>query len=137
MNAEDTEAMQALDNRLRKMFSGLDTAPGFEDRLQAHMAALDGPSLEERRALLEREHERARVAADRAARVDALAIGIAGLGGLLAVWRFAPALAHLYSTSLDAAGPTTIGFATLAAVGAGLWALLRRFDVDPRRLVGA
>lgn len=137
MNAEDTEAMQALDNRLRKMLSSLDTAPGFEERLQARVAAVAGQPSEGLRARLEREHERARAAADRAAWADALAIAIAGLGGLLAVWRFAPALAHAYAATLDASGPAAIGFATLAAAGAALWAILRRFDIDPRRLVGA
>jgi hypothetical protein len=134
MNVEDNEAMQALDTRLRKMFSGLDTAPGFEDRLQARMAAQPAGEL---RVRVEQEYDRARAAANSAARMDAVAVGVAGIGGLLAVWRFAPELAGLYSASVDAAGLTTIGFATLAAAGAALWAVLHRFDVDPRRLVRA
>lgn len=137
MNAEDTDAMQALDNRLRKMFVGLDTAPGFEDRLQARIATLAASPSQELREQLQREHDRARAVADRAARVEALAIGIAGLGGLLAVWRFAPAMANLYATSVETLGPAAIGAATLAVAGAALWAVLRQFDVDPRRLVGA
>jgi hypothetical protein len=136
MNAEDTEAMQALDTRLRNLFSSLDADPGFEDRLQARLAALAERPTEELRARLEREHDRARAAADRAARLDAFAIGIAGVGGLLAVWRFAPQLDHLYAASVQAAGPTAIGFVTLAAVGVALWAVLRESGVDPRRLVG-
>lgn len=136
MNAEDTEAMQALDTRLRNLFSSLDADPGFGDRLQARLAALAERPTEDLRARLEREHDRARAAADRAARLDGLAIGIAGLGGLLALWRFAPELERLYSAAVEPAGPTAIGFVTLAAVGAALWAVLRQSGIDPRRLVG-
>ena len=136
MNAEDTEAMQALDNRLRKIFAGLDATPGFEQRLQARIATLATQPSAEALARLEQEHDRARAAADRAARVDGLAIAIGGIGSLVAVWRLAPSIAHLYSTSLEAASPTLISIATLAVVGVALWAVLRQFDVDPRRLVG-
>lgn len=137
MNAEDTEAMQALDNRLRKIFAGLDAAPGFERRLQARIATLASQPPAEVLARLEQEHDRARAAADRAARVEGLAIAIGGIGSLVTVWRLAPSIAHLYSTSLEAAGPTLIGVATLAVAGAALWAVLRQCGVDPRRLVGA
>jgi hypothetical protein len=136
MNAEDTEAMQALDNRLRKMFAGLDADAGFEQRLQARVTTLAARSPAEALARIEREHDRARTAADRAARVDALAIAIGGIGSLVAVWRLAPSIAHLYSTSLETASPALISVATLAASGAALWALLRQCDVDLRRLVG-
>jgi hypothetical protein len=137
MNAEDTAAMQALDNRLRKTFSGLDAAPGFEQRLQARITTLADRSPAEVLARLEREHDSARAAADRAARVDALAIAIGGIGSLVAIWRLAPSIAHLYTTSLESASPTLISVATLAAAGAAVWALLRHCDVDLRRLVGA
>ena len=137
MNAEDTEAMQALDNRLRKIFAGLDAAPGFEQRLQSRIATLATQPPAEVFARLEQEHDRARAAADRAARVDGLAIAIGGIGSLVAVWRLAPSIAQLYSTSLEAAGPTPISIATLAIAGAALWAVLRQYGVDPRRLVGA
>jgi hypothetical protein len=137
MNAEDTEAMQALDHRLRKIFSDLDAAPGFEQRLQARIATHALRPTADELAQLERQHHRARAAADRAARVDSLAIAIAGVGSLVAVWRFAPGLARLYAASVETLGLATIGVATLAIAGAALWAVLRQFDVDPRRLVGA
>jgi hypothetical protein len=134
MNGEEIEAMRALDARLRKVLSGLDVAEDFEARLQARLSAeavtrrgLDVAAI---RARLEREHERRRAAADRAALVDGAAIAVAGMGGLVAAWRFAPELARLYAAVEQVAGPTVIGFATLAAMGAVLWALLRRFDVD-------
>lgn len=137
MNAEDTEAMQALDNRLRKLFSGLDAAPGFEERLQARLATLAVQPSAAIRDRLEREHDRARAAAARAARLDGLALALAGVGSLLAVWRFAPGLLRFYEASVATAGPAVVALGTLAVAGAALWAVLRRFDVDPRTLIGA
>jgi hypothetical protein len=134
MNSEETEAMRALDDRLRKALSGLDAAEGFEERLQARLSALaatrTAPDAAMIRAKLEHEYERRRAAADRATLADGTAIAIAGVGGLLAAWRFAPELARLYATAEQAAGPIVIGFATLALVGAALWALLRQLDVN-------
>lgn len=134
MNSGENEAMRALDARLRKTLSGLDAAEGFEARLQARLsaaaAARAAPDAAVLRARLEREHQRRRTAADRAALADGAATAMAGIGGLLAVWRFAPELARLYATAEQAAGPTVIGFATLALAGAALWAMLRRFGVD-------
>ena len=134
MNSEETEAMRALDARLRKALSRLDAAEGFEERLQARRSALaatrTAPDAAVIRAKLEREHERRRAAADRAALADGAAIAIAGIGGLAAAWRFAPEFARLCATVEQAAGPAAIGFATLALTGAVLWALLRRFDVN-------
>ncbi|MBS1200333.1 MAG: hypothetical protein H6R27_1011 [Proteobacteria bacterium] len=137
MNTEDIEAMQALDNRLRKMFAGLDAAPGFEERLRARIATLAAQPPAEIRDRLEREHDRARAAAARAARLDGLAVAIAGVGGLLAVWRFAPDLARFYEASVETAGPSVVAFGTLGVAAVALWAVLRRFDVDPRTLIGA
>ncbi len=134
MNSEENEAMRALDARLRQALSGLDAPEGFEDRLQARLpavaAARTAPDAAALREKLEREHERRRAAADRAALVDGAAITVAGIGSLLAAWRFAPELARLYATAEQAAGSTAIGFATLALVGAALWAMLRSFDVS-------
>lgn len=134
MNNEENEAMLALDARLRKVLSGLDAAEGFEERLQTRLSTLAMtrplPDVAAMRAALEHEHERHRAAADRAALADGAAVTIAGVGGLLAAWRFAPELARLYATAEQAAGPTVIGLATLAVVGVALWALLRQFDVN-------
>ena len=129
------DAMQALDSRLRKMFSGLDAAPGFDARLQARLAELAAQPEAALRARLEREYAAARAAALRTARLEGATIGVAGLGALLMVWRLGPDLAQLYSASVQAAGPVTAGFVVLAASGAALWAILRRFGVDLRRLI--
>lgn len=140
MIEKDTDAMHALDARLAKMLGGLDTSPGFEDRLRARIAA----SAAERHAppaetlaRLEREHARARAAARHAAQIDIAAIAVAGLGGLAASWRLSTELVSLYVAAEQAAGPTGLGFATLALAGVALWAALRWFNVPPKALLGA
>ena len=141
MNAEDDEAMRALDERLRRLCGSLDTSPGFEDRLQARIASMaTAPAqvpLAAAREHLEQQHERARAAAHRAARMDAAAVAIGGIGSALALWRFAPQVTAWYATSVETLGPTFIGFGSLAITAFALWALLKRLDVSPRSLVGA
>jgi hypothetical protein len=141
MNAEDSEAMRALDDRLRKLFSALDARPGFEDRLQARVAALAAAQhavpVAELRRRLELEHERARAAAGRAARLDAVAVAVVGLGSVVGIWRFAPELERIVQATVTGTGSLAVAAGTLAVTGVALWALLRHFHVDPRRLVGA
>ena len=138
MNMEEPEAMRALDARLRRLYGGLDTRPGFEDRLQARIAelAVARPAAADR-SLLEREHEHALAAARSAARIDSIAVGIGGLGAALALWRFAPQLSAWYATSIETLDPLVVGFGSLAVTAAALWALLARFHIKPRTLVGA
>lgn len=138
MSTEEPEAMRALDARLRRLYGSLDTRPGFEDRLQARIAELAAarPTSVDR-AQLEREHEHALAAARSAARIDTIAVGLAGLGGVLALWRFAPQLSAWYATSVETLDPLVIGFGSLAATAVALWALLARFHIKPRTLVGA
>lgn len=139
MNTEETDAMRSLDLRLARLCAGLDARPGFEDRLQARIAGLSAQRTASAatRERVEREHERARAAAGLAARVDSLAVAIGGLGSVAAVWRFAPELMRGYEAVAAQVGPVAIGFGTLAVATVALWGLLRRFDVDPRGLVGA
>jgi hypothetical protein len=138
MNVEDPETMRALDARLRKLYGGLDTRPGFDDRLQARIAELSAarPSAANR-SRLEQEHERALAAARRAARIDAIALGLGGLGSAMALWEFAPRISAWYAASVVTIDPMLVGFGSLAVAGAALWTLLRRFHIDPRSLVGA
>lgn len=141
MNAEDPEAMRTLDARLRKLYGGLDTSPGFDDRLQARIAALSAARSAQASAAdparIEQAHAREVAAADRAARIDAIALGIGGLGGALALWQAAPRLSAWYAASVETLDPMFIGFGSLAVTAVALWALLRRFNIDPRSLVGA
>jgi len=136
MSTEDPEAMRALDARLRRLYGSLDTRPGFEQRLQARIAELARPTAADR-SRLEREHERALAAARSAARIDSIAVGIAGLGGALALWRFAPQLSAWYAASVETLDPLVIGFGSLAVTAVALWALLAHFHIKPRTLVGA
>jgi len=141
MNVEDDEAMRALDARLKRLYGGLDTSPGFDARLQARIAQLASvgarPSAAAAREQLERNYARARAAADRAARIDAVAVAIGGLGSVLALWRFAPQLTQWYADMTGRLDPTLVAYGSLAAVLVAGWAMLRRFDVSPRMLVGA
>ena len=140
MNEEDPQVMRSLEARLAKMHAGLDTRPGFEDRLQQRIAALAAarhpPATAESRQRLEREYQRARAAVNHAARLDELALAIAGLGGVAAVWRLAPELGRWYAASVGHVEPAVLAIATLSLAGAALWALLRQFGVNPRSLVG-
>jgi hypothetical protein len=141
MNAEDTEAMRSLDIRLRRLHAGLDARPGFEDRLAARVADLRAqrarPLPTEAVHRIEREYERARARFDRDAKVEGLLLAVAGLGGVLAVWQLVPELAHLLAAATHSTGPAAIAFGALPLAVALMWAVLRRFDVDPRALVGA
>jgi hypothetical protein len=138
MSTEDPEAMRALDARLKRLYGSLDTRPGFEDRLQARIAELAAarPTAADR-SRIELEHEHALAAARSAARIDAIAVGIGGLGGALALWRFAPQLSAWYATSIETLDPLLVGFGSLAVTLLGLWVLLDRFHIRPRTLVGA
>ncbi len=55
----------------------------------------------------------------------------------VALWRFAPQLSAWYAASVGTLDPMLLGFGSLAVTTVALWTLLRRFDVDPRSLVGA
>jgi hypothetical protein len=142
MNAEDPEAMRALEARLGRLHRTLDTSPGFEDRLAARIAALDlartAPLAAEALAGLERVHDRERREADRQARMESAVIGIAALGAALAVWRFAPLISRLVESYANMAqvAPALFAAGTLAAAGTALWAVLRRMGIEPRSLVG-
>jgi len=138
MSTEDPEAMRALDARLKRLCGSLDTRPGFEERLQARIAELEAarPTVADR-SRLKREHEHALEAARSAARIDSIAVGIAGLGGALALWRFAPQISAWYAASVETLDPLVIGFGSLAVTAVALWALLAHFHIKPRTLVGA
>jgi hypothetical protein len=143
MNAQDPEAMRALDARLGRLHQGLDTRPGFEDRLAARVAAM---KIDQAAALspaalarLERVHERERREADRQARLDSAVIAAAGLGAAVAVWRFAPLIARLLETYASAAqvAPALFAAGSLLAAGVVLWAALRKLGFAPGSLLGA
>jgi hypothetical protein len=138
MKAEDPEAMRELDARLSKLYGGLDTGPGFEQRLAARVAMLRRvPVTAEARARLEHEYRRELQEADREARTEATILGVAALGGALAVWRFAPQWSAWIVDFLDRTDPLVVALGALAATAAALWTTLRRIGVEPRSLIGA
>ena len=119
--------MAALDARLRQAMSRLDAGTGFNERLQARIAAVvpranEAEELERRRASL-----RGRL------RWEAWANGISvaglGLAALAAVWRFAPEIERFFASGSEAADSMLIGTSTLAVLAVGLWPLLRRMPV--------
>ena len=141
MNSGDADTMKALDTRLARLHAGLDARPGFEGRLAARIASLEAqrtaPIPADVRLRLERVHERELAQVARAARVEGLAVALAGLGASIAAWQFGPDLARLTSAASVGLDPAVVALGTLAVAGAALWALLRWFQVDPRSLVGA
>lgn len=123
MNGDET-ARQDLDARLRRAMSGLDARAGFEQRLQARIAAGAPP-----RPALRAELEARRLAARRRLRREAWANGITtagvGLGIAALVLRFAPEIEGFAEGVMAAAGPLTIGGATLGVLALALWPYLR------------
>ncbi len=112
--------MAALDARLRRAMSGLDVHEGFDARLRARIAAA-GPRLEPG-AELERQRRTLR-RLRREAWANGISVAGLGLAAAAIAWRFAPEIERL---AIGAADPALVGAATLAALAAGLWPLLRR-----------
>ena len=116
-----------LDARLRRLFAGTDTAPGFEARVLARVAALPAMPVAELRLRYERRRQAARDRLRREAGFNlATAVG-AGVAAIALIWREGPAVARWMDTVLAASSD----FATLAilsslALGLGLWVTFGR-----------
>ncbi len=118
--------MNDLDMRLRRLLAGADTAPGFEARVLARVAALEPLPAAERRSLAEshRELEHRRLRRD--FWMNAVTAAGIGAAGIAAVWRHGPNVARwVAENSAIAADPgPMMGFA-LAVLALGLWPALR------------
>lgn len=118
----------ALDGRLRRLMSELDTRPGFEERLRARIASAAQPRAD-LRARLEVQH----LAARRRLRREAWMNGITAAGAVATtaalLWRIAPAIGRFTQSTLTAADPLIIGSATLAVLALVLWPVLRSAGV--------
>lgn len=121
--SESDSRMNALDARLRRMISGLDTRDGFEARLRARIAASPGP--EDLRVQLEAGRRAVRRRLRREAWANGITVAGAGVGIAAVVVRFAPQIAQFAGDTMTAAGPVVITGATLAVLALGLWPLLR------------
>ncbi|MGQ0428848.1 MAG: hypothetical protein ACT4UQ_02820 [Gammaproteobacteria bacterium] len=119
--------MAALDARLRKAMSGLDSSEGFRERLQARIAAVAPRT--DRSAELERQRQLLYRRLRREAWANGISIAGLGLTAAAAVWRFAPEIERFVADSPGTTDPLWIGAVTLAAVAAGVGPLLRRMPV--------
>ncbi len=130
MNAQGPR-FDELDARLRGLLGGIDADTGFEARVMQRVAARAAGS----RAVpadLCAQFERRREAMRRRMRRETWshAATVAGVGAAAAalVWRFAPELLR-WAAALEpsiARDPLVAYGVALAAIGAGLWPVLRR-----------
>jgi hypothetical protein len=116
-----------LDARLRRVFAGVDTTPGFVSRVALRVAAL--PVVP--RDVLRERVERGRALAARRLRREALTwvatAATTGAAGLALVWRHHEIVAAGVEQVVDAAsGPGLLANAAIVLLAACLWPVLRR-----------
>jgi len=110
---------EGLDARLRRHFARVDTAPGFEARVLARVAALPSPRILERRLEVERQQFALRKRLRREAWFNAAtALGV-GAAALAAVWRHGPEVSDRMRELVEHA--TQGGGLGVAAVALGAW----------------
>lgn len=118
----------ALDGRLRRLMSGLDARPGFEERLRARIASAALP-----RADLRAQLEARRLAVRRRLRREVWMNGITAAGVVAAIatllWRLTPAIERFAGSAWASADPLTVSCTTLAVLAAVLWPVLRSAGV--------
>jgi hypothetical protein len=117
-----------LDVRLRRLFAGLDTSPGFGARVALRVAAL--PVVP--RDVLRERVERSRALAARRLRRESLTWGAtasaAGAAGLAVVWRNHEIVAAGVEDVVAAAtGQGPLANVAVAVFAACLWPVLRRY----------
>lgn len=116
-----------LDARLRRVFAGNDTAPGFEARVLARVAALPVVPVADLRLRYERRQLEARERLRREAWLDtATAVGV-GIAAIALIWREGAAVARWTASFLAAASDQgTLAGVSLLALGLGLWVTFAR-----------
>ena len=127
MSAGDSNGVD-FDARMRRLFAGVDTAPGFEARVMQGVAALGRAPRTELRAQIERSRSRsARDLARQAWTNVATAAGV-GAAGIALVWHQRLEITQAVQTGLAAAADSGFLLGIAAAVlAAGLWPVLRRY----------
>jgi len=116
-----------LDARLRALFAAADTAPGFEARVMARVAAQRAAPDAKLLLLAERRREAIRQRLRREAWMNSATA--AGIGAALValVWREGPAVAHWVEQGLAAASDAgSLGAFAFVALGVGAWVALQR-----------
>jgi hypothetical protein len=121
-----------LDARLRRVFAGKDTAPGFEARVLACVAALPALPVADLRLRYERRQLEARERLRREAWLNAAtAVGV-GVAAIVLIWREGPAVARWTTSFLSAASDQgTLAGVSLLALGLGLWVTFTRLSARP------
>jgi hypothetical protein len=115
-----------LDARLRAIFAGADTLPGFESRVMARVSALQAPDAK-LLLIAERRREATRQRLRREAWSNAATAAGVGAALIALVWREGPAVAQWVERGMAAASDfgSLSGFAFLA-LGLGAWVALQR-----------
>jgi hypothetical protein len=116
-----------LDARLRALFADADTAPGFEARVMARIAARHTATDAKLLLLAERHREAIRLRLRREAWMN---VGTAaGIGAALIalVWREGPAVVRWVEQGLAAASDLgSFGTFAFVSLGIGAWVALQR-----------
>ena len=116
-----------LDARLRRVFAGADTAPDFESRVLARIAALPAVPVADLRLRYERRQLEARERLRREAWFNAATAIGAGVAAIALVWREGPAVARWMDAFLAASSyQGTLAGTALLVLGLGLWAAFGR-----------
>jgi hypothetical protein len=117
-----------FDARMRRLFAGADTAPGFEARVHARVAALEAQPAAGRRADAERRRELERRRLRREAWANGAIVAGSGAAGVALVLRHGAEVSHWVERIAAVASDPSLstGFA-LAVLAAGAWPLLRSF----------
>jgi ferric-dicitrate binding protein FerR (iron transport regulator) len=115
-----------LDTRMRRLFEGVDTSPGFEARVLARVASLESDAAAALRNLAERRRALEQRWLRRESWMNAVTAAGIGAAGIAVVWRNGPSVVRWVedSSSLVSDPSLLMGFA-LAVLALGLWPALR------------
>lgn len=117
-----------LDARMRRLFAGVDTAPGFGSRLAARIAAVHPVPAEVLRERFERRRDRARRQLRRDAWVNGVTAAGIGAACIAFVGQNSAAVARWVEESvIFASDPALYMGVALAALAIAAWPALRRF----------
>ena len=127
MSADDPGRTH-FEARMRRVFAGLDTTPGFEARVMRRVEAQNPAPRTDLCAQFERARAHAARSLARQAWTNvATAVGI-GAAGIAVVWRHRLEITPVVQAGLAAAADSglLVGIA-LAVLAAGFWPALRRY----------